>query len=126
MMLFPSSKSERAAVEPVALIEPVQEVPIFPDESRARSGLARDQDRGMTAALTKCWRPVELRIIASRQIDQLCVTWVTGLLRYAQDYTAQVDFADLDGAIRQLGHTNAFNEPESDDRLMLTRRAAST
>jgi hypothetical protein len=44
-------------------------------------------------------------------------------LRYAQDYTAQIDFSELDGAIEQLESTNAFNEPESDDRLILPRRA---
>lgn len=47
-------------------------------------------------------------------------------LRFAQDYTAQIDFTDLDDAIRQLERTNAFNEPESDDRLILPRRAEST
>jgi hypothetical protein len=46
-------------------------------------------------------------------------------LRYAQDYTAQIDFTDLDDAIRQLDRTNAFNEPESDDRLILPRHVES-
>ena len=47
-------------------------------------------------------------------------------LRYSQDYTAQIDFTDLDSAIRQLERTNAFNEPESEDRLILPRHAEST
>ena len=46
-------------------------------------------------------------------------------LRYAQDYTAQIDFTDLDNAIQQFDRTNAFNEPESDERLILPRRAES-
>jgi hypothetical protein len=46
-------------------------------------------------------------------------------LRFAHDYTAQIDFTDLDDAIRQFERTNAFNEPESEDRLILPRRAAS-
>ena len=44
-------------------------------------------------------------------------------LRYAQDYTVHIDFNDLDGAIRELDRTHAFNEPDSDDRLILPRRA---
>jgi len=43
-------------------------------------------------------------------------------LRFAQDYTAQIDFADRDEAITQLSRTNAFNEPTSDDRLTLPNR----
>ncbi len=43
-------------------------------------------------------------------------------LRYAQDYTAQVGFGSLDDATAQLRSTNAFNEPNSDDRLILPGR----
>jgi len=40
-------------------------------------------------------------------------------LRFGHDYTAQVDFTDLDLAAETLQATNAFNEPESDQRLTL-------
>jgi Fic family protein len=45
-------------------------------------------------------------------------------LRYAQDYTAGIDFTDRDEAISQLTTTNAFNEPNSAiaDRLVLPSR----
>ena len=43
-------------------------------------------------------------------------------LRYAQDYTAQLDFTDRADTIEQLTQTNAFNEPGSDERLVLPRR----
>ncbi|HEY2042568.1 MAG TPA: Fic family protein [Jatrophihabitans sp.] len=42
-------------------------------------------------------------------------------LRYGQDYTAQINFSERGGAIAQLTQTNAFNEPNSDDRLVLPR-----
>ena len=41
------------------------------------------------------------------------------VLRYGQDYTAQLDFTDRADAIEQLSQTNAFNEPNSDERLAL-------
>ncbi len=40
-------------------------------------------------------------------------------VRYAHDYTSQIDFSTLDGATAVLRVTNAFNEPESDQRLRL-------
>lgn len=40
-------------------------------------------------------------------------------LRYAHDYTSRIDFSTLDGATTVLHETNAFNEPESDQRLRL-------
>jgi fido (protein-threonine AMPylation protein) len=40
-------------------------------------------------------------------------------LRFGHGYTAQVDFADLARATEVLQLTNAFNEPDSDQRLML-------
>jgi hypothetical protein len=40
-------------------------------------------------------------------------------LRYAHDYTAQIDFSVLAPATETLQATNAFHEPESDHRLML-------
>jgi Fic/DOC family len=40
-------------------------------------------------------------------------------LRFGHDYTAQVDFADLSRATGTLQATNAFNEPDSDHRLLL-------
>lgn len=43
-------------------------------------------------------------------------------LRYGQDYTAQIDFTDRDEAIAYLSETNAFNEPNSPDRLVVPRR----
>lgn len=46
-------------------------------------------------------------------------------LRYGQDYTAQIDFSDRDGAIAQLRNTNAFNEPDSNERLVLPRRLSA-
>lgn len=47
-------------------------------------------------------------------------------LRYGQDYTAQIDFTDRAAAIAQLTDTNAFNEPNSPDRLVLPRRSVRT
>ncbi len=49
-------------------------------------------------------------------------------LRYAQDYTAQIDFTNRDEAIAQLTVTNAFNEPNSatSERLVLPRRREET
>jgi len=41
------------------------------------------------------------------------------VLRYAHDYTAQIDFSDLAPATETLQATNAFHEPESDHRLTL-------
>ena len=38
-------------------------------------------------------------------------------LRYAHDYTAQIDFSDLTRATETLRATNAFHEPDSDYRL---------
>ena len=38
-------------------------------------------------------------------------------LRYVHDYTSRIDFSTLDGATAALRETNAFNEPESDQRL---------
>ena len=43
-------------------------------------------------------------------------------LRHGQDYTAQIDFTDRDAAIAQLAETNAFNEPNSPDRLKIVRQ----
>ncbi len=43
-------------------------------------------------------------------------------LRYSHDFTSQLDFADREAAIGQLADTNAFNEPGSDDRLVLPNR----
>jgi hypothetical protein len=40
-------------------------------------------------------------------------------LRFGHDYTAQIDFTDLALAAETLRATNAFNEPESDQRLTL-------
>jgi hypothetical protein len=40
-------------------------------------------------------------------------------LRFGHDYTAQVNFADLTRATDVLRMTNAFNEPDSDQRLTL-------
>jgi hypothetical protein len=40
-------------------------------------------------------------------------------LRYAHDYTAQIDFSDLTRATETLRTTNAFHEPDSDYRLTL-------
>jgi fido (protein-threonine AMPylation protein) len=40
-------------------------------------------------------------------------------LRYGHDYTAQIDFSNLDGATDTLRATNAFNEPGGDERLRL-------
>jgi hypothetical protein len=40
-------------------------------------------------------------------------------LRFGHDYTAQIDFADLALAAETLRATNAFNEPDSDQRLTL-------
>jgi len=40
-------------------------------------------------------------------------------LRYGHDYTAQIDFSNLDGATDTLRATNAFNEPDGDERLRL-------
>lgn len=47
-------------------------------------------------------------------------------LRYGQNYTAGLDFSDRDIAIEQLTATNAFNEPNSPDRLVIPRRPAVT
>jgi fido (protein-threonine AMPylation protein) len=41
------------------------------------------------------------------------------VLRYAHDYTAQIDFSDLRPATETLRATNAFHEPDSDYRLTL-------
>ncbi len=41
------------------------------------------------------------------------------VLRYAQDWTAQIDFSALAEAEVLLTETNAFNEPDSADRLRL-------
>ena len=41
------------------------------------------------------------------------------VLRYAHDYTAQIDFSDLAPATETLQATNAFHEPESEHRLTL-------
>lgn len=41
------------------------------------------------------------------------------VLRYAHDYTAQIDFSDLAPATETLQATNAFHEPESDHRPTL-------
>lgn len=43
-------------------------------------------------------------------------------LRHGQDYTSQIDFTDRDAAIAQLAETNAFNEPNSPDRLKIVRQ----
>ena len=40
-------------------------------------------------------------------------------LRYAHDYTAQIDLSDLTPATETLQATNAFHEPKSDHRLTL-------
>jgi hypothetical protein len=40
-------------------------------------------------------------------------------LRYGHDYTAQIDFSDLTRAADILRATNAFNEPDSEQRLTL-------
>ena len=40
-------------------------------------------------------------------------------LRYGHDYTAQIDFSDLARAADILRATNAFNEPDSEQRLTL-------
>ena len=40
-------------------------------------------------------------------------------LRYAHDYTSRIDFSTLPGATEVLRATNAFNEPDSTDRLQL-------
>ena len=40
-------------------------------------------------------------------------------MRYAHDYTAQIDFSALAGATEVLRTTNAFSEPDSSDRLQL-------
>jgi hypothetical protein len=40
-------------------------------------------------------------------------------LRYAHDYTAQIDFSELPRATETLRATNAFREPDSDHRLAL-------
>jgi hypothetical protein len=40
-------------------------------------------------------------------------------LRYGHDYTAQIDFCDLERATDTLRATNAFHEPDSYERLML-------
>ncbi len=40
-------------------------------------------------------------------------------LRFGQDYTSRIDFASLDRATAVLEATNAFNEPDSSDRLQL-------
>ncbi len=40
-------------------------------------------------------------------------------LRYAHDYTAQIDFSDLTRATETLRATNALHEPDSDYRLTL-------
>lgn len=45
-------------------------------------------------------------------------------LRFGHDYTAQIDFADLTRATGTLRATNAFNEPDSDKRLMLPSSVA--
>lgn len=42
-------------------------------------------------------------------------------LRYAQDYASQIIFRDLNDAAAQLRRTNAFNEPNSDERLVLPK-----
>lgn len=42
-------------------------------------------------------------------------------LRFGQDYTSQIDFSYRDDAVGQLRDTNAFNEPNSEDRLTLPR-----
>lgn len=43
-------------------------------------------------------------------------------LRFGQDYTAQIDFSDRAEAIKQLTRTNAFDDPNSDERLTLPSR----
>ncbi len=43
-------------------------------------------------------------------------------LRYLHDYTSRVDFGTTDKATRALTVTNAFNEPDSSDRLQLPHR----
>jgi Fic/DOC family len=40
-------------------------------------------------------------------------------LRYAHDYTSQIDFSDLKRATDTLRATNAFHEPDSYERLTL-------
>jgi Fic family protein len=40
-------------------------------------------------------------------------------LRYGHDYTAQINFSDLSRATDILRATNAFNEPDSQQRLTL-------
>jgi hypothetical protein len=44
-------------------------------------------------------------------------------LRYAHDYTAQIDFSVLKRATETLQATNAFCEPDSDHRLTLPASA---
>ncbi len=40
-------------------------------------------------------------------------------LRYANDYTASIDFSDFPSALAELSETNAFEEPESAKRLKI-------
>jgi hypothetical protein len=40
-------------------------------------------------------------------------------LRYGHDYTARIDFTSLDHATETLYATNAFNEPDSSERLQM-------
>lgn len=40
-------------------------------------------------------------------------------LRYAQDYTARIDFTDRADSAAQLARTHAFSDPDSVDRLTL-------
>jgi hypothetical protein len=48
------------------------------------------------------------------------------VMRYAHDYTAQIDFSTLTGATEVLRATNAFNEPDSSDRLQLPSASVRT
>jgi hypothetical protein len=43
-------------------------------------------------------------------------------LRYAHDYTSQIPFHTVPAAEQILRETNAFNEPNSDERLTLPRK----
>jgi hypothetical protein len=43
-------------------------------------------------------------------------------LRYASDWTARIDFSDLDGARDQMTATNAFEIPEEGVRLLMPSR----
>jgi fido (protein-threonine AMPylation protein) len=45
------------------------------------------------------------------------------MLDFAQRYTAAIDFATYDGAVRTLAATHAFEEPRPDVRLRMPMRA---